>query len=117
MGWDDRFDEGASTGPNSQDVYNPPSLEAPKILQALIEAETGAKVIVVESTTALVEGLASSWRKHFKLIWLHGKLSNLETMSQTGMFFTDVETRVLGATKLVTEGVDIRVEIGVCDGQ
>ena len=82
--------------------------EALKLLLALFEIEPESKAIVVASTTNEVEELACSWRKYFRVVWIHGKLGAAEKVSRTKEFVTDGSMRVLIGTKLVTEGIDIK---------
>ncbi|MCB5147125.1 DEAD/DEAH box helicase [Streptococcus mutans] len=82
--------------------------EALKLLLALFESEPESKAIVVASTTNEVEELACSWRKYFRVVWIHGKLGAAEKVSRTKEFVTDGSMRVLIGTKLVTEGIDIK---------
>ncbi|CAD6607083.1 SX2_G0041370.mRNA.1.CDS.1 [Saccharomyces cerevisiae] len=82
--------------------------EALKLLLALFEIEPESKAIVVASTTSQVEELACSWRKYFRVVWIHGKLGAAEKVSRTKEFVTDGSMRVLIGTKLVTEGIDIK---------
>ncbi|CAD6472565.1 Y55_G0009480.mRNA.1.CDS.1 [Saccharomyces cerevisiae] len=82
--------------------------EALKLLLALFESEPESKAIVVASTTNEVEELACSWRKYFRVVWIHGKLGAAEKVSRTKEFVTDGSMQVLIGTKLVTEGIDIK---------
>ena len=82
--------------------------EALKLLLALFEIEPESKAIVVASTTNEVEELACSWRKYFRVVWIHGKLGAAEKVSRTKEFVTDGSMQVLIGTKLVTEGIDIK---------
>ncbi|KZV10967.1 hypothetical protein WN66_02123 [Saccharomyces cerevisiae] len=82
--------------------------EALKLLLALFESEPESKAIVVASTTNEMEELACSWRKYFRVVWIHGKLGAAEKVSRTKEFVTDGSMQVLIGTKLVTEGIDIK---------
>ncbi|KAF4003499.1 hypothetical protein FOB22_003517 [Saccharomyces cerevisiae] len=67
--------------------------EALKLLLALFESEPESKAIVVASTTNEVEELACSWRKYFRVVWIHGKLGAAEKVSRTKEFVTDAHSR------------------------
>ncbi|KAF4001148.1 DEAD/DEAH box helicase family protein [Saccharomyces cerevisiae] len=59
--------------------------EALKLLLALFESEPESKAIVVASTTNEVEELACSWRKYFRVVWIHGKLGAAEKVYASSM--------------------------------
>ncbi|CDH13845.1 related to Y' element ATP-dependent helicase YFL066C [Zygosaccharomyces bailii ISA1307] len=62
-------------------VESPPK-EALQLLLAPFEIEPESKAIIVASTTNQVEELACSWREYFRVVWIHGKLSAVEKVSE-----------------------------------